>query len=205
MEKSPSILIVDDHSIVSEGIVSLLGTHGMENCTHVTTAPAAIENVSHQQTGIAIVDLELREGDGLDLIRQIRAVRPSIRILIYTMHEELWALRDIEAALPEGVVFKSEGPLSLVEGVKAVADGHVYHSPLYQKLLAGNRPSDLGYSAQRILGLLAAGLSSKEIAEKVFLSENTIEYHRKRMMRFFNASNTAQMILQATKLGYIRP
>ncbi len=205
MEKATSILIVDDHQIVSQGIQSLLTNMGFTACKHATTAATALSAVETQKFDIAIIDLELPDCPGISLIERIRKSSPATRIIVYTMHEELWALRDIEEARLNGIVFKSEPPQLLKDAVESVCKGSVYLSPHYQELRNGNHCTDIGYSAQQVLEFLAAGLSSKQIAEKVFRSENTVEYHRKRLMRFFGATNIAQLILKATQLGYIRP
>ncbi len=205
MGNATSILVVDDHEIVGQGIVSLLGDMGIAAIEHASTATAALSAAAMRQFGIAIIDLDLPDSPGTLLAERIGEVSPATRVIVYTMHEELWVLRDIARLEPAGIVFKSESPQLLKEAVRAVGEGNTYRSPHYQELERGNRRPFLGYSAQQVLELLASGLSSKQIAEKVFRSENTVEYHRKRLMRLFGASNTPQLILKATQMGYIRP
>ncbi len=205
MGNATSILIVDDHQIVSQGILSLLDAMGFTVGEHATTSFSAIAAVERRQFDIAVIDLELPDSPGILLMERIRKASPATRIIVYTMHEELWALRDIEESQPDGIVFKSEPPELLKDAVETVCKGSTYHSPHYQALTRGSHRPDIGYSAQQVLELLAAGLSSKQIAEKIFRSENTVEYHRKRLMRFFGAANTSQLVIKATQLGYIRP
>ncbi len=205
MGYATSILVVDDHPIVGQGILSLLGDMSFTTCEHATTAHAALAAAKCRPFDTVVIDLELPDSPGISLMERIRKASPSTRIIVYTMHEELWALRDVDEARPDGVVFKSEPPQRLREAVEAVGKGGSYRSPRYQELTRGDHRPDIGYSAQQVLEHLAAGLSSKQIAERVFRSENTVEYHRKRLMRFFGAANTPQLILKATQLGYIRP
>ncbi len=205
MSKEISILVVDDHPIVGEGILSLLGDLPFAVSEHAATAAAALVVAASRQFGIAIIDLELPDSPGILLIEKIRKASPATRIIVYTMHEELWALHDLAEAKPDGIVFKSESPRLLREAVRAVGKGGTYRSPHCQELERGSRRPVLGYSARQVLLFLADGLSSKQIAERVFRSENTVEYHRKRLMRFFGAANTTQLILKAAQQGYVRP
>lgn len=205
MAMKPSILVVDDHRIVANGIMSVLSVLNVEKTDHAITAAAALRALRNSTAGydLVIVDLELPDTSGTQLISAIRAECPQTKIVVYTMHEEVWVVRELEVLHVEGIVLKGEPPSLLLDAVDTVLSGGTYFSSRYSGIKDKAGRSLLSEREHAVLQLMAQGKTSRRIAERLFLSENTIEYHRKSLMRRFAADNVAQLILIAERQGFI--
>ena len=206
------ILAFDDHPMVLEGIRHLLSRQPDVLCEGITTHAQLSELLqSDCQFDLFILDLELPDADGFDVLKAIRQHCPDAAILIYTMHEEPWLLARLTRLSIQGVVSKSHPVSRLTEAVAAIRAGGTYYNEAFLEQLkiadakqpsaelSMGRPFQLSEREQQVLERLSRGLSTNEIARELFLSANTIGTYRLRLMRKFDAHNVAQLIAKARK------
>jgi DNA-binding NarL/FixJ family response regulator len=186
------ILVVDDHPIVREGISSFLGMQAnLHLCCEASNAAAAMAAMENCQHDLAIIDLSLEGGSGLDLIKVLRRKYPQLAILTLSMHDETtFAERALQAGA-NGYLMKQAGTRSILKAVQWLLAGNVYlsqamHNQLSQRLSsppAGDAPPLASLSGREfeVLHLIGLGLGTRQIAERLNRSVKTIEAHQARI------------------------
>lgn len=199
-----NILITDDHPVVLAGIrqiaeAALPGSR----IRQAATVGEALAIVEAGKADILIADLELNGESGISLIHRVHDVRPGVKVLVYTMHEEVWVVRQLLDADPDGIVLKSDDAEELERALGALSSGRGYYSATFNRLLntIAASPAMLSKREAEILKLTAGGLSSAAIAQRLAISVNTVEFHRRRIMQKLNAANAAEAVGKAAELG----
>ncbi len=202
IEHSARILVVDDHPIVRKGIAALLCHTTAATIAEASCAAEAIDISRKQSVDIAVIDLELPDANGLQLITRLRCTMSKTRIVVYTMHEEPWIIDELQDANVDAIVLKGDDPYELQMAVESVKIGIGYYSSRFKKC-ADNAPGRLTEREKEVLQMMCDGMSSKLIAEKMCVSENTVEYHRKQILRRIGAKNNVQAVSIALKEGLL--
>jgi two-component system response regulator EvgA len=193
---------------VLEGVQYLLQKQSGVVCTGITTIEELLERLQKgERFHLFILDLELPDSDGFGAFSIIREQCPEASILIYTMHEEPWMLARLARLDIQGVVSKSHPVSRLTDAVETIRQGDTYYNEAFLEqlniLTDGHQDKadvsmgsffHLSEREQQVLEYLSRGLSTSEIAAKLFLSPNTIGTYRLRLMRKFDAHNVAQLI-----------
>ncbi|MFM0566047.1 response regulator [Paraburkholderia sediminicola] len=186
--RATQILIVDDHPIIREGMTHLLNLQGdLHVCCAAGSAEEALATMACQPD-MAIVDLSLQSGSGLDLVKTLRHRYLKLAILVLSMHDEnLFAERALRAGA-NGYLMKLEATEHVVSAIREVLAGNIYLSAaMHEKLaraLAGPQKMPAGPIASlserefQVLHLIGLGFSTREIAGKLNRSVKTIEAHR---------------------------
>lgn len=201
-----TILVVDDHPIVLEGIQAVLTERGFKiiKSASADVAMMAIELIG----GIDLVVCDLQIGgelDGLFLIEKMRERGYDKSAIVYTMHDELWNMPRLLNADLDGVVLKGDSIMELVNAIETVAAGGRYYSPAFSK----RRTETLhigGIMSSRtieVLRRIAHGESTREIADRMCLTDKAIEYHRGAILKKLNSRNMTEAIRRAIDLGII--
>jgi two-component system invasion response regulator UvrY len=209
-EISSSILIVDDHEIVREGVARIIGNQfdGYQ-CHLVATYGQAVEVVHNSKLALVITDLSIVGRGGIDLIQEIAIHKPSLPILVYSMHPEKdYGLRAIKNGA-WGYVQKGDDLGELAKAIRHVLAGKQYVSPeLGQTLVSyfrkdGDRPPHDLLSARefQILCRLAKGASIKDIASELFLSVKTVSTYRARVFSKLGIKSIAELVKYAIDHG----
>lgn len=204
-QKSTNILIVDDHPVVREGIKALL-TASSHTYRYFEAADGneAMQIAKTVRMGIVIVDLEVPGIDGFQLIEAL-AQRPfPPRIVVYTMHEEPWTIARLQETGVNAVVLKGDDPHEIVTAVESAQARLPYYSRRYTSFAEQATPVLTAREAE-VLSLLSEGFSSRQVAERLFVSENTIEYHCKQILRRLGARNNVHAATIAIKRGLMPP
>ena len=184
------ILLVDDHPIVRQGLRQLIASsRDFQVCAEAHDWGTALEATANHSPKVIILDISLEKRMALGLIRDLLAVSPSSKVLILSMHDELiYAERAIKSGA-NGYVMKANATGSVLEALQAVIDGEIYLSKkmkdlMLRKQLAPASTSrspeipDLTNREVEILKLIAQGLGTQEISERMCLSSKTVEVHR---------------------------
>lgn len=199
------ILLVDDHPIVLEGIKTLL-SKALEgvNIFAAPNAAKAKEYIRAVGTDILITDLDLNNDSGMDLIEYLTSILPDAKVIIYTMHEEPWTVQAIADCYHDGVVMKGDSTSELLTAVKAVAQGKGYYSRSFCTALGNlhQGSEQLSKRERDVLDTIVGGLSADEAACQLGVTKNTIEFHRRRIMRKLNAANAAEVVRRAIEMGW---
>lgn len=201
-----SIAVADDHRLMLEGLRSLLAQNGIHNVALFRTAGELIDSLRTRAYHIYIIDLEMPDMDGFALMDAIRRERPDARIIVNTIHDELWTVRRLADARVSGILLKSQDSSAVMEALGAVAAGRTYCCPEVREALQQMESRGMEHPSQRemeVLRAIADGLPSREIAGRLYISENTVEAHRKSLFAKLGVRNLADLIVKAGKRGYL--
>lgn len=213
-EARARLLVVDDHSLVLEGIC-----HVLERVPEVivedtaTSGRKALEYIEHKEYDMFILDISLIDISGFELIERIRRRVPAARIIVYTMHEEVWTVNRLVQSAVNAVVLKASDGNELVNAVYSVLFGETYVCSRFvsirHKLAHGSAfvfPQDKPTRReQEVLEAIAKGFNTHEIAALLSISDNTVETFRRRLIAKFNARNATEMVVKAIAGGWIAP
>lgn len=199
-----NILITDDHPVVLAGIRQIVETTLPESRIRQTaTSDEALAIIEAGMVDILIADLELNGESGIRLIHRVHDIQPNVKVLVYTMHEEVWVVRQLLEADPDGIVLKADDTEELERAIATLSNGRGYYSVAFNRLLnsIAASPAMLSKRETEILKLTAKGHSSTTIAQRLTISVNTVEFHRRRIMQKLNAANAAEAVGKAAELG----
>ena len=199
--------------LVLEGLKSLLAnTEGIKNIHTAQTGAELNELITLHSFQLYIIDLDLPDIDGFKLIHEIKQKHPDAKIIVSTMHEEIWIVNKLKHPDINSEVIKSSAGEYIQKPIQTFLKGHTFYCPQFQKLYkekdkVSNTP-DTVESAPTIreldvLKAIAKGMSTHEISECLFISENTVEWHRKNLMVKFGAKNATDLVIKALSKGYL--
>ena len=205
------VLIVDDHPIVREGLRALISQHAdLEICGEAESVSEALELVNSSRPDIAVVDISLKDSDGLELIRRLRESDESIKILVSSMHDEsLYARRSLRAGAL-GFVSKENAARQIVDAIRRVLEGRIYLSQeMSEQLLTrmvrqekepgGSSVESLSDRELEVFRWIGHGLTTREIADRLHLSIKTVETYRQRIRQKLALRNGAELARRATQ------
>ncbi len=206
------VLIVDDHPIVRHGLARMIeASPDLAVCGEVETVADAKHAIRTLEPDVVIVDLTLGQGDGLELVRDVRAQRSGLPMLVLSMHEESIYAERMLAAGARGYIMKEAASDQLLIALRRVLAGKVYLSEALTARLRARGAASTGEATEdplrrlsnremQVLGKLGRGLSSRAIATDLTLSVKTVESHRQSIKRKLNLSNNAQLLQYALTL-----
>ncbi len=208
------ILIADDHAIVRAGIRALLQLYpDFEVVGEAADSHEAILQTRRLQPDIVLMDIGMPGMDGLAATREIVRVAPRARVLILSQHENREYVMPALRAGASGYVLKRAPDETLIRAIRAVYAGETYMDPRLTDLLveevrrSGEGPTDpletLSEREREILVLLAQGKSYQEIAQTLFISVKTVDFHRANLMRKLGLKNRAELVQFAMRRGLI--
>lgn len=204
-----SLLLVDDHQILLDGTRNLLAGHAdFEVKGIASSGKAARELLASAIWDFMVVDFQLPDCTGLELLREARKMHPPIKVIALTMHDDPAIVREFIRENVDGFLLKSDSYDQLILALEKIADGKKYYSPAIQEVLAQEmadpkKPTVFTPRELEILQLIAQELTTLEIAERLFISENTVETHRKNMLRKSDSKNWPGLIAWAYKQGIL--
>jgi DNA-binding NarL/FixJ family response regulator len=203
------VMIVDDHPIVRQGLTQLINRErDMEVCAEAADSYAAMAAIEAHPPDFLIVDISLKTMDGLTLIKEVKHRRPRLPVLVVSMHEEsLYAERALRAGAM-GYIMKQEGTEKMIEAVRKILEGKIYLSdPMDERLLrqAVMGPQGATFSPVESLSdrelevfdLLGNGSTSRQIAERLFISVKTVDTYRTHIKEKLGLQNAMELIQHA--------
>lgn len=208
-KKVRRVLIVDDHPIVRQGLRRLIDQEeDLSVCGEAETVRDARTAIKELNPDAIIVDISLKQGDGIELVRDARAHYPTLPILVLSMHDETIYAERMLSAGANGYIMKQAASEQFLVAVRRVLEGGIYVSEavgnsMIQKFASGgsyisSNPIDrLSNRELQILHLIGKGSSTRETAEALNLSIKTVESHRQRIKRKLNLTTGAQLVQYA--------
>ncbi len=204
------IIIVDDHPMMRDGLnMRISSQDDMVVCGEAATEDAAVELVKQLCPDLVLIDISLKEGNGIELVKRVRLLNATTKMLVVsTFQESLYAERALRAGAL-GYLNKNESNEKLIEAIRTVLQGDRYVSAeTTQRLVSlalGNRAitddplETLTDRELEIFRLIGAGVSTSAIADQLFLSTHTIDSHREKIKRKLGAKTGAELNRQAVQ------
>lgn len=211
-EKDIRILLVDDHDLVLQGLKRIVECSLPEIkvvCT-ASTGQEALLLIASQGFDLFLLDMELPDMSGLDIIQRIREKNPKARIIANTMHEEIWFIKNMIQCNIDGILFKSVDATRIAEAIRRVLDGETYYCTYAEQVRnqmkrseEGRKKEELTLRELDVLKHISEGKSTQEIAQELCVSPNTVDTHRRHLMEKLDARNVADLIMTAIAKGII--
>ncbi|MFO7324370.1 MAG: response regulator transcription factor [Pseudomonadota bacterium] len=200
------ILIVDDHPVVRQGIKLMVNSQpDLKVVGEAQTEQEARRLVRELRPDALVVDLSLDQGDGFNVVRDVHAHFPHIRILVLSMHDEAVYAERLLSQGASGYIMKQAATDQLITALRAVLRGERFISESLKASLA-QRDAEEGESGSRlsarelqVISLIGQGLGTREIAENLSLSVKTVETHRLTIKRKLALETNAQLVQYAIK------
>ena len=200
-----SVLLIDDHQVVRDGLRAVLQNEGFNVIGEAATKNEAFAQIAHKDPHVIIVDLNLPDGSGLELITWARRVSPTIGIVVLTLNDDDTHLIACLEAGASAYVLKSDPVKEVVAAVS-----HSYTSPLSfsgKGLSAALLRRDDGFGLTprelEVLALLPKGKSSAQIGAELFISQATVKTHLSSIYRKLAVANRSQAVAQAINHGLV--
>lgn len=219
MDNPVRILLIDDHAVLRAGLTMLLNAEpDMSVVGEAGNVDDGMDKLSALKPDIVLLDISMPEGSGLDFLKGMKVRAPESLFIILTMHNDEGYLRMALSAGASGYVLKQAANDELLAAIRVVSQGGTYlHSSHRSILFEGdaarstpqvNEKDDydrLSPREKEILLLIAMGYTNRQAAERLFLSEKTIETYKSRVMTKLGLRNRIDLVRYALRLGLIKP
>lgn len=202
--KTIQVAVADDHPVVRKGVGAILGqSPHLEVCAEYVSAKELMDGLAGRCWDVLVLDINLKDGNGVELTQQITALHPDACILILSIYpEEQYAMRALKAGAM-GYLNKDSIPDKLIDAVRRIGSGRRFISDELAELLAHQALTGGGSQAPhhrltdrelQVLCLLAGGKGNQEIASHMHISPKTVSTYRARLLDKLQLSNTAELI-----------
>lgn len=208
------VLVADDHAVVRRGVVQILDeAPDLVAAGEASSGRQVLQKVQENDYDVLVLDIGMPDGSGLEVLHQLRTLRPELRVLILSMYpERQYALRALKAGAA-GYLTKESAPDELVAAVRRIAQGGKYITQSLAEELTAALVGEAEKSPEEILSdrefqvvcMLAEGKTIAGIAEELSLSVKTISTYRARVLEKLNLSNTAEIIRYAFEHKLVEP
>jgi len=208
------VLVADDHAVVRRGVVQILDeAPDLVAAGEASSGRQVLQQVQENDYDVLVLDIGMPDGSGLEVLHQLRTLRPELRVLILSMYpERQYALRALKAGAA-GYLTKESAPDELVAAVRRIAQGGKYITQSLAEELTAALVGETEKSPEEILSdrefqvvcMLAEGKTIAGIAEELSLSVKTISTYRARVLEKLNLSNTAEIIRYAFEHKLVEP
>ncbi len=210
-ERDIRILLVDDHDLVLQGLKRIVecSLPEIKNVCTASSGQEALLLIASQRFNLFVLDMELPDISGMDIIVRIREKDPQARIIVNTMHEEIWFIKNLIQCSVDGILFKSIDSTKIAGAIRRVLDGETYYCPYAEHVRAQMKRSDEGRREELtlreldVLKRISEGKNTQEIAQELCVSTNTVDTHRRHLMDKLDARNVADLIMTAISKGII--
>lgn len=211
------VVVVDDHAMVRQGLAALVNAEAdLVVLGEAEGAEQALGVIAATEPALVVVDLSLKDGDGLELIRQIRERWPGVLTLVLSMYDEnVFAERALRAGA-RGYVRKVDVAQTVLAAMRKVLAGEVYLSPgaagrVVAQVVGQHRPAQLRSGIERlserelqVLQRIGRGLSNREIAADLFISVKTVETHREHLKQKLELPSSGDLLRYAIEFERIQ-
>jgi two-component system, NarL family, invasion response regulator UvrY len=206
------ILVADDHPVVRQGIMRIIeDTPDMSVAGEAENGIEVLKQVKEKDFDLVLLDISMPGRDGLEIVRELKKLKPKLAILILTMHpEKYYGLRMLQAGA-SGYLTKQNAPFELIEAIRKVSAGGMYISNSLAELLVSSKKSGEGKPEHaalsdreyQIMYKIATGKKVKDIAEELCISVKTIHVHRRHILEKMNMTSNAEIIHYAIQHGLL--
>ncbi|MGM0608794.1 MAG: response regulator [Candidatus Muiribacteriota bacterium] len=209
------VLLADDHEVVRAGIKSVIERKKIKVIAEASNGEEVLQIASQNQPDIYIIDVSMPVLNGIETSRQLLKKKPGTRIIILSMHDDKSFVQKAFKYGVKGYILKESAVEEIYKAINEVYSGNFYLSPkishyiisgfLWNNMTDDEKKDSLFTTREReILQMIAEGMTSREIADKLCLSINTVQVHRKNIMRKSGANKQTDLVRVAIKEGLIK-
>ena len=218
MFQNKNILIIDDHALFREGLKAIIGRDSRFKVVgEAGNGREGLRMAKKLKPDVVLVDISLPDRSGIQLTSEIQSLLPESRIMIVSMHSRINCIAEAFQAGAKGYVVKESAGERLLQGLEAVGKGeyfldssvsHEVVKKLMKFPLKEAKVTDAAYGTltpreQEVMRLLADGLSTREVAEKLFISPKTVENHRTSIMKKLDLRSSLELFRFAARIGLL--
>lgn len=202
-----NICIIDDHRLFSEGLSDILKTMTMVSSIEILQdSSAALRHNALSRSGLVLMDINMPVLNGYELLNKVKTSYPTIKVIMVSVKQDSYSVEKARQLGADGYIFKNSDRDSFIEAIEKVCKGQKYFEqqatlPKEGFVFSNGRTIKLTNREMEILQLLSNELTTKEIADKLFLSENTIIGYRKNLFQKFEVKNMCGLIKYALELN----
>ena len=200
------VALVDDHSLVRDGIKALLAVMApLQVVGEAESGAEAILMVGRCQPDLLLVDISLRDMNGLELTRLLRSQHPALKVLVLSMYDNYEYVSESVRSGASGYVLKNAPSREIIAAIEAISSGGTFYSAeIAQRLIADkSTDNELTPRESQVLYKMAQGLNNKEMARELDISVRTVETHRLSIRRKLNIDKPAALVKYAIDHGII--
>ncbi|MBN2729528.1 MAG: response regulator transcription factor [Bacteroidales bacterium] len=201
-----SVFIVDDHFMVIEGIKTLLaGEKDIILTGHAMDGKSALEYLKKNHTDVILMDINLPDINGMDLCAMVHNEYPKVKIIGLSTFNQLAYVESMIQNGASGYLLKNSTREEITEAIELVMDDKKIFSPEVKEMMKETSDTTplISRREREVLQCISEGLTSKEISEKLFISINTVNTHRKSLMMKLNVNKTADLVRWAVKFNLV--
>jgi len=208
MERKPvKVIIVDDHPVVLQGFEYILqDAEGIQFAGKFADAASMFSYMQHNAVDVVLLDINLPDSNGIDECAAIKKLNSDTIVIAVSNINEYSIIQRMLNAGANGYFLKNASADDVVLGIRKAIEGETVLSKGIEDILKDHETGDLPAITRRekeVLALLASGLSSVEIGEKIFISPLTVESHRRNLLQKFKVTNVAALVHKAMEMKYI--
>ena len=206
------VVIVDDHPAIRDGLIHRLSVYPEFNvCGEAADLPEALQVVSATAPDVVVIDIGLRQGDGLDLVKRLKARDCPAKLLVWSLQSDtVYAERALRAGAV-GYIRKDEATDAIVEAIRSVLDGNIYLNPRMMDLIVRRNVAgtdrditpdsltDLSDRELEVFRLTGQGLDTVQVAERLSVSPKTVETYKARIKDKLGLESGAEMLFRAVR------
>lgn len=206
MSEKITVLLVDDHSLVLDGLKARLQRSGkIEVIGEANDGRSGIDEAKHLKPDVVVMDINMPDMNGIEATEILLEQNNNLKLLILSIHDDREYILDVARAGAKGYLLKSTSEEEMIAAIQAVHNGGTHYSrEVAEILLQQHNTSTLTGREQTIIGLLANGYSSKEMAEELNISVRTIETHRRNIKKKLGMNSTSSLIRYALEYRLAR-
>lgn len=210
-KKAARVIIVDDHPLIRRGFVQLINAEqDLEVVGEAAGAAEALNVIEKEKPDLVMVDISLKDGSGIELIKQIKIRNKHVKMLVSSMHDELLFAERVIRAGALGYIQKEEATEQVIKAIRQVLRGKMYLSErmsdrMLHSVVSGDGTSEqspiesLSNRELEVFELIGEGLTTRKIAQRLHLSVKTIETHRDNIKRKLSLDTNVELIRRAVQ------
>lgn len=206
------VMLVDDHPLLRRGLAQLINQEDdLIICGEAEDVVGALKMVEQIQPDVAVVDIALPDGNGIDLIKDLKIRVPKLRVLVLSMHDESFYAERVLRAGARGYITKGEPSSKVIDGIRALLEDRLFvsealSSQMLSKFVGGVKTGASQYAVDQltdrefeVLDMIGRGTQTREIAELLHLSVKTIDAHRENIKRKLKLADASELLKYAIK------
>ncbi len=207
--KITNVFIVDDHKVVIEGILSLLqNVSEILVCGFAISGSQCINFLEKNSVDVILMDISIPDINGLELCKKVKEINPEYKVLALSTFDQISYVNKMMANGASGYLLKNTTKNELLDAINTIMNGGIYFSEELQETIKNSKTETekliiLTKREKDIMQLIVEGLTNNQIGEKLFISPDTVDSHRKNLHTKLNVKNTAMLVRYAIENKYI--